>query len=345
MPESSSASLMPERPTIEQVLATAVPFALPLRRVFRGIDVREGVLIEGPSGWGEFAPFDDYSEHASARWLASALEAAYGSWPEVRRDRIAVNAIVPAVPEPEADLLTRTAVLEQGCRTIKVKVGSGDRHDDLSRVRAVRTALDDLLGAGIGQIRIDANGAWSVDEATSVLQALAPLGLEYVEQPCRSASELRELRSRIEVPIAVDETIRQSAGPVASVADFADVAILKPAPLGGVAATLAQAELLDVPVVVSGSLDSSVGLATALAAAAALPGLDRACGLGTGALLAADVCAPLEPSEGTLPVVRRLPDVAMLDAARDRVGPERREAWRERLVASWHALERERVLP
>lgn len=336
---------MHRSPGIDDVVAASVPFALPLRRRFRGVEVREGVLIEGPSGWGEFAPFDDYSTPAAARWLASALEAAYGSWPAPLRPQVAVNAIVPEVDAASADELTRAAVREHGCRTIKVKVGSVLLADDETRVGAVRGALDALLGPGVGAIRIDANGAWSHDAAVEALRVLTAFGLEYVEQPCRESDDLRRLRTRVDIPIAVDESIRQAAGPVTSVADLADVAVLKAAPLGGVAATLRQAEVLDVPVVLSGSLDSSVGIATSLAAAAALPTLDLACGLGTGALLAADLCAPLVPRDGVLQVLRPEPDAGLLDAARQRLGTERREFWHRRLADAWAALERERLLP
>ena len=113
----------PDR-SLQEVLDAAVPFALPLRRAFRGTVEREGMLIRGPSGWGEFAPFDDYSDEAAACWLASALEAAYGDFPFAVRGEIAVNAIIPDVGSADAAALAREAVLERGCRTVKIKVGS-----------------------------------------------------------------------------------------------------------------------------------------------------------------------------------------------------------------------------
>ena len=326
---------MAERPDLPELLASAVPFALPLEREFRGLRLREGVLIHGPSGWGEFAPFDDYSDVAASRWLDSAIEAAYGQWPDPVRAEVPVNAILPAVPPDVAAELTRHAVIDTGCSTIKVKVGSAELADDEARVAAVRQVLSDLLGPGRGSIRIDANGAWDVPRGQRALACLSQFGLEYVEQPCRTREEMAELRSRVDVRFAVDELIRQSDAPVTSVRDVADVAVLKPATLGGVAATLRIAERLDVPVVVSGSLDSSVGLAVSIAAAAALPDLSHACGLGTGALLADDRGGRVLPTAGALPAGRIPPDESALERARARVDAQRVEHWHQRLAAAW----------
>jgi o-succinylbenzoate synthase len=334
-----SAAPFGEEARVRVVLASAVPFALPLRRAFRGVTLREGVLIKGPSGWGEFAPFEDYTDAAASRWLDSALEAAFGSWPAPRRSEVEVNAIIPAVDADVAAALTREAVLERGCRTIKVKVGSADLADDEARVASIRHALDASLGRGRGAIRVDANGAWDVRRGSIALRRLGAYDLEYVEQPCRTVEELRELRGLVDVPFAVDETIRTSTDPESvRVREYADVAVLKAAPLGGVAALLKVAEAVDVPVVVSGSLDSSVGLDVALAAAAALDDLPLACGLGTGALLAADVVVePRVPHGGVLDVGRTSPDLPSLLAARDRLDDERAAWWRARLCAAWAA--------
>ena len=336
MPSPGSAHV-----ALDALLDSAVPFALPLRRRFRGLVVREGVLLRGPQGWGEFAPFDDYTERAAARWLASAVEAAYGRWPASRRDAVEVNAIVPEVDAADAAALTREAVIERGCRTVKVKVGGAatDPGADEDRVAAVRAVLDAELGPGVGRLRIDVNGGWDVRTAAASLRRLAAYGLEYVEQPCPSLADLRALRRLVDVPIAVDESIRTADDPGAvPVRECADIAICKPAPLGGVAQTLRVAERIGLPVVVSGSLDSSVGLAVSLAAAAALPDLPFACGLGTGALLAADlVSEPTVPVGGVLRVQRVVPDPDALAAARDRVPAQRAAWWRGRITAAWNA--------
>ena len=322
--------------TIEELRAAAIPFALPMRRPFRGITVREGVLINGPSGWGEFAPFDDYSPAAAGRWLSSAIEAAYGSWPKPLRGTVPVNAIIPSVGPDDAATLTREAVLDRGCTTIKVKVGQSLIEDE-ARVASIRDALDATLGRGEGRIRLDANGLWSLDEAKRSLRRLSAYGLEYVEQPCAGFDDLRSLRAAIDVPIAVDETIRTSADPQSvRVREVADIAILKAAPLGGARSLLAIAERVGVPVVVSGSLDSAVGLDSGVAAAAALGQLPFACGLGTGALFVEDLTAtPRVPVSGFLPVGRTTPDLDALLAARERVTSERVGYWDARLVEAW----------
>lgn len=324
---------------LRALLDTAVPFALPLRRPFRGVTSREGVLIEGPKGWGEFAPFADYSDAAAARWLDSALEAAFGTWPDPCRSEVRVNAIIPEVGREQAAELALLAVREHGCRTVKVKVGSATLADDEARVASVREVLDASLGRGRGAIRIDANGAWDVAAGRTALLNLEQYGLEYAEQPCRTVGELRELRGLVSVPFAVDETIRTAAEPgVVRVREYADVAVLKPAPLGGVAACLLVAEAVDVPVVISGSLDSSVGLGVALAAAAALRDLPFDCGFGTGALLGADlVKVPIVPAGGVIAIRRTSPDAASLDAARAVLSEERVAWWRDRIAAAWAA--------
>ena len=329
---------------LRDLLASAVPFALPLARTFRGLDVREGVLIPGPHGWGEFAPFDDYSDVAAARWLDAAIEAAFDDRPEAVRDSLVVNAIIPLCDAHDAARLTRDAVA-RGCTTIKVKVGSAELADDIARVAAIREAL-----GGAGAIRIDANAAWSLEGAVVALRELEPFGLEYAEQPCATA-DLRALRSRTSVRLAIDEGIRQSGdletlgGELADLAEVADVAILKPQTLGGVAATVRMAERLHdragMPVVISGSLDSSVGLSAVVAAAAAVPELPFASGLGTGALLAADVVeTPLIPVAGRIAVGRVAPDEAALAQARARVTPQRRDYWHQRITDAWAARER-----
>lgn len=326
--------------SLADILRDAVPYALPLTRPFRGITVREGLLIRGPSGWGDFAPFDDYSQRRAAPWLASAVEAAFGHWPEPRREIVPVNAIIPAVPAQDAAALARQAVLEHGCSTIKIKVAAMGEllADDEARVAAVRHAADSAV-ASIGSepvaIRLDANGGWSAVDAARALGRLAAYDIEYVEQPCASVEETLALRRTLEIPVALDESVR-FGDPRAF--EAADIVIVKVAPLGGVAAALALARSWGGPVVVSGALDSAVGLASGLALAAALTGDPPACGLGTGTLLARDVISPpLVPFEGHLPVERIAPDLDALMAARDLIGDDRARWWRQRLVDAWDA--------
>jgi len=299
-------------------------FAIPMTVRFRGIVVREGALIEGPAGWGEFSPFAEYGPRECARWLASALESAAEGWPAPVRDRVPVNVTVPAVGPDQAIEI----VAASGCRTAKVKVAERGQAEaeDIERVEAVREAL----GPG-GAIRVDANGAWEVGQAARMLRRLAAFGLEYAEQPCASLEELADLRRHIDIPVAADESIRRAEDPLrVRAAGAADIVVLKVQPLGGVWSALRVAEACGLPVVVSSAVDTSVGLAAGVALAAALPELPYACGLGTMSLLSGDVTAdPLVPDQGELPVRRPAVDPGCL--ARFEADPA---PWRDRATAA-----------
>ena len=299
-------------------------YALPLRNRFRGITVREGMLFEGPAGWAEWSPFAEYDDRTCVAWLRAAREAADDGWPAAVRDSVPVNCTVPAVgPQRAAEI-----VAASGCATAKVKVAERGQSlaDDLDRVEAVRSALGPS-----GRIRVDANGAWSVDEAVTALRSLARFSLEYAEQPCASVEELAQVRRRAAVPVAADESIRRASDPYrVRDLDAADVAVLKVQPLGGVRACLEIAERIGLPVVVSSALETSVGIAAGVALAAALPELPYACGLATVSMFTADVVAePLVPVKGRLPVVRPAPDPALIAAARADDAVVAR--WQERL--------------
>jgi O-succinylbenzoate synthase len=299
-------------------------FAIPMRTRFRGTVVREGALIEGPAGWGEFSPFPDYGPRECARWLGCALEAATAGWPAPARDRVPVNVTVPAVGPARAHAL----VAESGCRTAKVKVAEPGQSlaDDVARVEAVRDALGPA-----GAIRVDANAAWDVSGAERALRELGRFGLEYAEQPCPTLDEMAELRRRVGVPVAADESIRRAEDPLAvRAAGAADIVVLKAQPLGGVRAALAVADACGLPVVVSSAVETSVGLAAGLALAAALPALPYACGLATMSLLAGDVTGdPLVAREGALAVRRPALDAGRLAEWETDPAP-----WRARALAA-----------
>lgn len=327
-------------PALAELVAAATPVRVPLRVRFRGVQAREAVLLRGPYGWGEFAPFVEYPPDEAADWLASAIEAAWQPAVPTVRDRVLVNATVPAVPAQDvADVLARF----DGCRTVKVKVAEAGQvlADDVARVRAVR----EVLGRD-GAIRVDANGAWSVPAAVEAISALAECGLEYVEQPCRTVPELLELRNvlrsnGIQVSIAADESIRKASDPLAvAKAGAADVAVVKVAPLGGVRRVLALADQLaeyDLRLVISSAIDTSVGLATGLQAAAALPVEPLACGLGTAGLLADDVVAEsVRPLGGAIAVRAVVPEPAALQRLRQTA--DRAEWWQWRLQACHQVL-------
>ena len=311
--------------------------AVPMRVPFRGVTTREVVLLEGPAGWGEFGPFPEYDDAEAARWLASAREACSTPPPPARRTSVPVNATVPAVaPGRVPAVLARFP----GCTTVKVKVAEGGQSlaDDVDRVAAVR----DALGPG-GRVRVDANGGWSVADATRALGALAPFGLEYAEQPCATVAELAALclslaRLRLDVPVAADESVRKAEDPLrVALAGAADVVVLKVAPLGGVHRALAVAQGCGLPVVVSSALDTSIGIAAGVALAAALPDLPYACGLAITGLMTDDVAA-YEVVDGALPVRSVSPDPVRLAALA--APPDRQEWWRHRLERCSRLLDR-----
>jgi o-succinylbenzoate synthase len=302
-------------------------FSIPMRTRFRGITVREGALVRGAAGWGEWSPFLEYPAAVAEPWLRAALEAAAGDWPQPVRTRIPVNVTVPAVDPERAHAI----VLAGGCTTAKVKVAEPGQ--DLAQDQARLEAVRDALGAG-GRVRIDANGAWDVDRAVTAIPLLdlAAGGLEYAEQPCADVEELAAVRRRVAVPIAADESIRRAEDPY-RVRDLeaADIAVLKVQPLGGVRACLRIAEDIGLPVVVSSALESSVGIAAGVALAAALPELEHACGLATVQLFTADlVREPLLPIDGYLPVGVPVVTEELLSAAA--AAPERVAHWEARLA-------------
>jgi o-succinylbenzoate synthase len=314
----------PSAELVADLLPTLRAFAIPMPVKFRGTTLRQGALLRGPAGWGEFSPFPEYGPRECARWLACALESACSGWPAPVRHSVPVNVTVPAVGAEQAHAI----VSRSRCRTAKVKVaepGQADA-DDLARVEAVR----DAIGPD-GKVRVDANAGWDVDHAARMLTALATFDLEYAEQPCATLDELAALRRRVDVPLAADESIRRAEDPLAvRAAGAADIVVLKAQPLGGVRPALDIAAACGLPVVVSSAVDTSVGLAAGVALAAALPELPYACGLATISLLAGDVtAAPLTETGGALPV--RVPEVDEEALAHWEVDPA---DWRTRLQAA-----------
>lgn len=312
--------------TVAAAFPVVSAFEIPLVTRFRGVDARRGLLVHGPAGWGEWSPFADYGPGLAGRWWRAAYEAATGTWPAPRREAVPVNAIVPAVDAQRAHRI----VVSSGCTTAKVKVGDDG---DVDRVEAVRDALGPA-----GRLRIDVNGTWDVDTAVRRLRELERFDLEYAEQPVADLEDFARLRTRVDVALAADESVRLAPDPlhVAGIA-AADVVILKVQPLGGVRRCLEVAEACDRPAVVSSAVETSVGLAAGLALAAALPALPYACGLGTMSLLAGDVTDdPLRPVAGSLAVRRPEPDPARIE--RWAAGSTVRDQLEQRLSAAQRAV-------
>ncbi len=309
----------------------------PSRPAFAASTTREALLLHGPAGWTEFSPFLEYGDDEAAAWLRAALDFGWRepALPANAPARIRVNATLPAV---EGDAVP--AVLERfpGCRTIKVKVAEAGQSlaDDVDRVSAAR----DYLGPD-GRIRVDANGAWNVDEAEHAIHALAEFDLEYVEQPCPTVDELAQIRKRVKymgIPIAADESVRKAEDPIAVArAKAADILVIKAQPLGGIERALEIIAEAGLPVVVSSALDTSIGLSMGAYLAASIPGgLLYDCGLATAALLAADVTEqPLLPTDGAIDVRRIDVSENLLD---EYAAPADRASWWIDRLTRVHAL-------
>jgi O-succinylbenzoate synthase len=317
------------------LLDRASVVALPMASRFRGIEVREAMLLRGPEGWTEFSPFVEYQDAEASAWLAAAIYFGWRTQAPPLRASIPVNATLPAVaPQQVAAVLDRFP----GCRTIKVKVAEHGQSltDDVARVAAARA----YVGAA-GRLRVDANGGWTVTEACEAIRALQPYGLEYVEQPCATVAELSELRSKLDgegVLIAADESVRKASDPLAVArAGAADLLVIKAQPLGGIRSAMRIVADAGLAAVVSSALETSVGISMGAHLAAQLPILDFDCGLGTAALLAADVTGePLLPVAGAIPVRRVQVDAALLQ--RHAATAERTAWWRRRLERCYAVL-------
>ncbi|TFC92196.1 O-succinylbenzoate synthase [Cryobacterium sinapicolor] len=322
-------------PTLSELLGSARVVALPLVTRFRGLDTREALLLKGPEGWAEFSPFAEYDDAEAVTWLRAALDFGWQVTPPLLRERIPVNATVPAVTAEEVPgVLARFP----GCRTAKVKVADPGQTlaDDVARVRMVRRVLGPE-----GRIRVDANGLWNVDEAEHAIHALNEFDLEYVEQPCATIEELAEIRRRtgyLDVGVAADESVRRAEDPLlVARTGSADILVIKAAPLGGIHAALALINQTGLPAVVSSALDTSVGISMGAHLAGAIPELNFDCGLGTASLLGADITAdPLLPIDGGIPVRRVTPDPELLD--RYAAADDRRDWWLARLTRCYALL-------
>jgi O-succinylbenzoate synthase len=341
--------------SIAEIAEQAIPFALKLNGKFRNTQTRTGALISGPSGWGEFAPFPEYSDEVCAKWLAGALESAFGTFPAKLRSSVPVNSIIPMLNVEQTVSAVEAAVNVYGMTTFKVKVADSapdSLASDELRVKAVRTTLDRL---GIeGKIRIDVNGQWNLEQAMQAIPILeqAAGGLDYIEQPCSTIAELIELKNRMQswtqqIQIAVDESLRlASSVNVDEIRSAADILVVKAIPLGGVQQALDLVTEIGLPAVVSGSLDTSVGLSSGIALAASIPHLYGACGLGTGTLYAEDLVTPTTlPTNGELIVRRASPDAHLLATAAAKVSYSDRLWWQERIVRAWQSGANDLVSP
>jgi O-succinylbenzoate synthase len=293
-----------------------------MKTSFRGISVREVALIKGAHGWGEFSPFLEYDDAESAPWLSSAIEAATTPQPKLYRTSVAVNGTIPALNDPKD--LARIVDSFPGVNTFKVKVGN-NLAEDLARVNVIRQLQPQA------KIRIDVNGLWSVDQTEEFLTLVGQI--EYVEQPCATIEELRELKSKTSVKIVGDEILRKAPNPFEiDLTGAIDYLMLKVQPLGGIKRAHALAEHHNLPVIVSSALESAVGINHGLMLAASFKEMNFDCGLGTGSLLAADV-AHLPIVDGKIEISEFEPQLDGLDVA-----PDRFDWWKNRIMRTAELL-------
>ena len=300
----------------QQLLETLRVIALPTKTNFRGITVREVALFKGQYGWAEFSPFLEYDDAEASHWLACAIEAATTPRPQLFRTSVAVNGTIPALN----DSVQLQTIVESfpAVRSFKIKVGN-NLVEDLARVQIIRQLRPEA------KIRVDVNGLWSLDQAEAFLTAVGEI--EYVEQPCATIEELKELKRRTSVKIVGDEILRKADNPFEiDLTGAVDYLMLKVQPLGGIKRAHAIAEHHKLPIVVSSALESAVGINYGLTLAASFEEMNFDCGLGTGSLLAQDV-AHLPIVDGKIEITEFEPQFDGLDVA-----PDRFEWWKNRIM-------------
>ena len=300
------------------------PFSLRMRTTVRAawgtLDRRELLRVRlrdtgNNFGYGEAAPLEEY-DGVSLAAVRAELERGEPTLPHAvaavnmaewdlrgRRDArpvatLLVDDPLPAVPvnalvgaeDRETASTQAAAAVAAGFRCLKVKVGVGD---DAGRVAAVRAAV----GPDVA-LRIDANGAWTVEEAVAALESLAPVGIELCEEPVHGVEALRAVRAAVEVPLAMDETALE---PGAAVSGATDAVCLRVGAHGGISKVLetaAAAREAGSDVYLASTFDGPVGVAAGLHAAAALR-VTRPCGLATLALFDG-LTDPFPPVDGTI---------------------------------------------
>ena len=296
--------------------------ALPMKTKFRGVTVREVALIQGEYGWGEFSPFLEYDDAESAPWLACAIEAATQPKPKLFRTEVAVNGTIPALDDKEE--LEKVVDSFPGVAAFKVKVGT-NASEDIARINTLRSLRPNA------KIRLDANGLLSVDQAVSLVQLVGEI--EYIEQPCATIDELRELKKRVDVKIVGDEVLRKAKDPFAiDLSGAVDYLMLKVQPLGGIKRSHQLAMHHKLPVVVSSALESAVGINYGVILAASFEEMNFECGLGTGSLIGKNV-AELPIVEGKIAISDVVPNLEGLD-----VGADRYEWWKNRIMRTAELL-------
>ena len=314
---------------LEKIFNDLTVVAIPTRTNFRGVTIREAALFRGAAGWSEFSPFIEYSDVEAEKWLYAALEGANTPWPELKRSSIGINATLPKV---EIDRVPEILNRFPGAMTVKIKID--DFENDCELVEAALDFNPDF------KIRLDVNGGWSLETALlNLYNYYLRFGkiFEYIEQPCLEIADLKELKKEIPMKIAIDESIRKAlTSDFSGAKEFADIAIIKWAPSGGITRANKVIEKIGLPAVISSALDTGIGISHGLALAASQSDLSFDCGLATSSLLESDVITPpLEITAGTIAVQRTSLDEKL--AAKYLASADRRLWWQNRIERIWES--------
>jgi L-Ala-D/L-Glu epimerase len=206
------------------------------------------------------------------------------------RPRIPVNAAVGVKAIRLAAEAARAAQ-NMGFGCVKLKVGMGENlQEEIERIAAVREVIGPEM-----HLRLDANEAWSLEEAIAILSHCIPYVIQYVEQPLKAhdLNGMHTLRQAVPIPIAADEAVHslESARLVMEHA-AADILVIKPQLVGGLRIgqqIIAEATEQGIQCVITSTIETGIGLTAALHLAAASPGVSLECGLATLSLLADDL--------------------------------------------------------
>ncbi len=297
-------------PSLVDLMKGAKPFQINLKFALNSESARFGLLLPGPQGWGEFAPFAHHPITHQARWLQAAIEMGWGNLPAPKTEKVLVNAIVPTMDQ----LKLAEVVAAVGAKTVKVKFNGEDTTADIQKLTDVLAIRNDAV------FRIDFNQTLKLEKVKDYLAALSDYKIEYLEEPSSDSKIINEIQKKY--PIAIDETIRLqlNATDLAWLNEYswADYWILKPIPLGGFKRVELIAKASQKPVVISGSFDSSVGLYLTTLCASWFS--DLPAGAATGSLISQDVINnPLVASKGEILVTRVEPQ-AVITPSEERVG-------------------------
>lgn len=319
-----------------------VPLGAPLNLGPRTITARDGLLVRvesgsGAIGWGDVAPLPGFSpesladaadvlqtlipdligasvEEALARTVDGAFPSTVRFGLELALHHVHAEAVSTTIPHVLGDSPRCTVLYngllageddlprgarrlqEAGYRAIKLKVGRQSIDEDVARVRAVHRAAGDVA------LRLDANRAWSADDARRFAAGIDGVPIAYIEEPLRDPRRLPAFAAETGLPVALDESIQDGA----RLADhaYATAAVIKPALVGGIHATqqlARQAASAGIRLVLSSAFESGIGLRGLVALAATIGPADGPMGLDTYRRLRADVARPRLPLDG--PVV------------------------------------------